>query len=164
MKNFFKSVFDFSKEVLNSAGSYDEKAVIVYEKVLKSLTEKGFPKENIQALCDVEDISRVFSGVDELAEAGYKIDKESVALFKLCEDICKKEVMNTNNKSEREEWIYETVYTLIKKIVKSPVRLYMVEGVEEVYEAMIKILCKNGLSKAMINKSPNLPAILGRMK
>lgn len=68
MKNFFKSVFDFSKEVLNSAGSYDEKAVIVYEKVLKSLTEKGFPKENIQALCDVEDISRVFSGVDELVQ------------------------------------------------------------------------------------------------
>ena len=28
--------------------------------------------------------------------------------------------MNTNNKSEREEWIYEKVYTLIKEIVKSP--------------------------------------------
>ena len=86
----FKKFFDDSKEWLNSAGSYQEKAAKAYEEILDSLSKKGFTKQDVRGLCDVQDISQVFLEVDELAEAGYKIDKQSVALFKLYNKVCEK--------------------------------------------------------------------------
>lgn len=89
-KELLREFYEDSKEWLNSTGSYQEKAAKAYEEILENLSKKGFPKKDVKALCDAQDVSRIFSEVDELAEAGYKIDKQSVALFKLYNKVCKK--------------------------------------------------------------------------
>lgn len=58
--------------------------------MIEILSKNGLSKATINELCDADDISRIFLEVNELAEAGYKVDKKSVALFRLCESMYSK--------------------------------------------------------------------------
>ncbi|MCM1180374.1 MAG: hypothetical protein NC347_08975, partial [Clostridium sp.] len=82
-EKLFNTFYNTCTTFLSSLGTYSQEAEKVYTKILEELINEGFPKGNIKALCDAQDVSQIFLEVDELAEAGYKIDKQSVALYKL---------------------------------------------------------------------------------
>ena len=72
-------------DIMEAQGKFVEKASIIYSEVAKSLVENGIPKGDVDAICSANEVKTILYEVEKLSEAGYKIDKETIALYKLYE-------------------------------------------------------------------------------
>ena len=106
---------------------------LAYEKVLGDLSKNVFSQNDVRTLCDAKDISRTFSEVDKISEAGYKIDKQSVALLRLYDRICKKV-------SGKEIDIGEMSTTEIKNLVKYSKAISKVGGITFAASALTTVI------------------------
>ena len=89
-KDYLEIVYNVCDNYIESVADYASKAEKAYSEILKELAKKGITSEEASELCKLKDVSRIFCEVDEMAEAGYKIDKQSVALFKFYKTLCNK--------------------------------------------------------------------------
>ncbi|MCM1500844.1 MAG: hypothetical protein NC124_20490, partial [Clostridium sp.] len=72
-------------DLMEIQGEYVEKAAEIYSEVAESLVKNGIPKGDVDAICRANEVKTILYEVEKLSEAGYKIDKEAVALYKLYE-------------------------------------------------------------------------------
>ncbi|MDE5965451.1 MAG: hypothetical protein K2G89_01270, partial [Lachnospiraceae bacterium] len=85
---FLKAYEEIAKkwaDIMALEGKFVEKAAEIYSAVSEALIKNGIPTGTAEELCSVNEFKTILYDVEKLSEAGYKIDKEAVALYKLYE-------------------------------------------------------------------------------